>query len=181
LVRTNHNIITMQTPYMKAVLNEAVSGLQSDTVEGVIHDLEYGGGTVDLHITSALDPYLKRWVPVLISIIFGRAAPVYFSHWVSLFDSYEKVETWEDFANIFPGITMDWSVAMEQSFFDALLEHAHSHLGNMDIERSDLHAFTRKCQVHFKRIVTRILKNAKLVPPRQRDGFQADGVKIESR
>ena len=31
-------LISMQTPYMKEVLLEASSGLQSDTVEGVIHE-----------------------------------------------------------------------------------------------------------------------------------------------
>ena len=172
LMSQHNNIITMQTPYMKSVLNQGASGLQSDTVEGVIHDFEYTSGTVDIHFTSALDPIQQRWVPVLVSIIFGRAAPVFYSHWKSLFNSYDNVSTWEEFSNIFTGITVDWSTAMEQSFLDSLLDHATTTLGGKDIQRSDLQSYLRKCEVHFKRILTRIKKNAKLVPPEKTNDFK---------
>ena len=172
LLGPSNNIITMQTPYMKSVLNQGASGLQSDTVEGVIHDFEYTSGTVDIHFTSALDPVTQRWVPVLISIIFGRAAPVFYSHWTSLFNSYENVSTWEEFSNIFVGITVDWSQALEQSFLDSLLDHATTTLGKTDMQRSDLQAYLRKCEVHFKRILTRLKKDTKLVPPDKRNDFK---------
>jgi len=122
LLGPSNNIITMQTPHMKSALNQGASGLQSDTVEGVIHDFECTSGTVDIHFTSALDPVQQRWMPTLVSVIFGRAAPFFNSHWNSLFNSYENVSTWEEFSNIFVGITVNWSQATEQSFLDSLLD-----------------------------------------------------------
>ena len=47
-------IITLQSSYMREVLLEASSGLQSDTLEGVIHDPKYSGN-VDIHFTSSYD------------------------------------------------------------------------------------------------------------------------------
>ena len=88
------NVISVQSPYMKAILNEQNSGLQTDTVEGVIQDRSYTKGPVDIHITSAYDSILQRWVPVLVSIIFGRTKKHYSSHWLTLFESYENAQTW---------------------------------------------------------------------------------------
>ena len=59
--------ITMQNDHMRKDLRERASGLQSDTVEGVIHDDEFAGN-IDLHITSCFDMILQGWVPVLISV-----------------------------------------------------------------------------------------------------------------
>ena len=38
IAKHDKNIITLQSPYMKKVLHEAASSLQSDTVEGAIFD-----------------------------------------------------------------------------------------------------------------------------------------------
>ena len=46
-------IITLQSSYMREVLLEASSGLQSDTVEGVIHDPKYCGN-VDTHFNPVM-------------------------------------------------------------------------------------------------------------------------------
>jgi len=52
LLGPSNGIITMQTPYMKSVLNQGTSGLQSDTVEGVIHDFECCALLAQLTFTS---------------------------------------------------------------------------------------------------------------------------------
>ena len=114
-------IITLQSPHMKNVLNEGSGGLQSDTVEGVIDDPNYEGN-IDIHFTSAYDEVLLRWVPVLTSIIFGRSKTNFRPHWRVLFQAYADIKTWDDFMNVFPGITMDWSEAEGESFLDELME-----------------------------------------------------------
>ena len=61
-------IITVQTSSVKEVLNDAFSGPQSVTVEGVIHDLDCGGD-IHLQFTSAFDNILLER-PALDSTIF---------------------------------------------------------------------------------------------------------------
>ena len=94
-------IITLQSSYVREVFLEPSSGLQSDTLEGVIHDPQYSGN-VDIHFTSSYDCCLQKWVPVLISLIFGRTKNHYASHWKSLFNSYgeEVNESWNAFKKI---------------------------------------------------------------------------------
>ena len=43
LAKADRGIITVQSPFMKSVLLEATSGLQSDTIEGVILELNFDG------------------------------------------------------------------------------------------------------------------------------------------
>jgi len=64
--------VLSQTDYMQQVLGEANSGLQSDMVEGVIHDPDFDG-KIDIQFTSAFDDIVQRWVPVLITVMFGRS------------------------------------------------------------------------------------------------------------
>ena len=52
-------IITLKSSYMREVLVEASSGLQSDTVEGAIHNPQYSGN-VDIHLTSSYDYCLQH-------------------------------------------------------------------------------------------------------------------------
>ncbi len=121
------SIISLQTPYMREVLLEATSGLQTDTVEGVINDISFSG-KIDIHFTSAYEPILRRWVPVLISILFGREKQDYHSHWITLFESYgaEANKDYESFKKAFPGVTTDWSSSLGLAFIDAIKCHARS-------------------------------------------------------
>jgi hypothetical protein len=114
---------TMQTPHMRRVLLEASSGLQSDTVEGVIHDHDYSG-KIDIQFTSGYDCVLRRWVPVLISVIFGRTKKHFAAHWKWLFESYGCQDDWQQFTTLFPGLTLDWSDAEGESFLDKLVSFA---------------------------------------------------------
>ena len=130
---------------MREVLLEASSGLQSDTVEGVIHDPQYSGN-VDIHFTSSYDCYLQKWVPVFISLIFGRTKNHYASHWKSLFKSYgdEVNESWNAFKNKFPGVTLDLSDALGTSFNEILFEHATTTLGQLSVSSEGRHTFILK-------------------------------------
>ena len=159
------HIITLQSKPMKALLHEGASTLQSDTVEGAIADHDYPGN-VDVHFTSIYDQLLHKWNPVLISIIFGRTKEHFANHWSSLLNSLsdDVNANWKSFSEKFPGVTMDWSDAMGQSFLDALMRHAAVKLGKKDITREETRSFSRKCYVHFKRSFHRVLSNGSVVP-----------------
>ena len=158
---------------MREVLLEAMSGLQSDTVEGVIHDPQYSGN-VDIHFTSSYDCYLQKWVPVLISLISGRTKNHYAPHWKSLFNSYgdEVNESSNAFKNKFPGVTLDWSDALGTSFNEVLFEHATTTLGQLSVQSEDIHSYSRKCDVHFFWSVTHIAQNGNCVPAEKEGKFR---------
>ena len=143
-------IISLQSDYMRQVLNDAAGGLQSDTVEGVINELEYNKGSLDIHFTSAFDQYQDRWVPVLISIIFGRKAEVFSAHWMTLLKSYDDIKTWEEFKDIYPGTTIDWSSALGKAICKTLVEFAKRELGKVLLEE-ETYSFVRKFQRKKKR------------------------------
>jgi hypothetical protein len=156
IFKKGQGVINMQSENMRAVLNECGSGLQSDTVEGVLHEPDFGG-TVDLQITSMFDLTLKCWVPVLMSIIFGRTKKHFAAHWRALFQGFE-CENWTEFAALFPGVTLDWSDAEGESFLDELVEHSKG-----TIDHEEARTFVLKCSVHFKQSLTRIVKNMGVV------------------
>jgi hypothetical protein len=165
------NLISMQTPYMKEVLLEAASGLQSDTVEGLIHEVEFSG-KCDIHFVSCYDHILCRYVPVLMSIIFGRSKTHYAASWQSLFKSYDSFTSWEEFKANFPGTTLDWSDAEGLSFVQTLLKHATEELREPELTASSVISFLRKCDVHFKRSVRKLAKNEKIVPATKEKRFR---------
>ena len=107
---------------MREVLREGASGLQTDTIEGVIHSTEYAG-VADVHFTTAFDRINCVWVPVLMSLIFGRTKAHYAAHFKKLFESYNTNNDWDSFQDAFTGVTIDWSAAEGSGFLDALLEH----------------------------------------------------------
>ena len=93
---------------MKEVLLEGASGLQSDTIEGAIEDSEFPGEG-HVHFTSAHDSINCKWVPVLMSLLFGKSKNHCKSHWKSLFASHgeEVNKSWKTFTEHFPGTTVD--------------------------------------------------------------------------
>ena len=77
---------------------------------------------------------------------------------IPFFNSYgdEVNESWNAFENKFPGVTCDWSDALGTSFNEVLFEHATTTLGQLSIQREDIHSYSRKCDVHFLWSVTHI-------------------------
>ena len=161
-----HRIFTFQTKYMQEVLQELEAGFQSDTIEGIIHDPMYNSSTVDLHFTSAYDKLVGRYVPVLISIVFGRTADSFYRHFVHLFSSLsaETNQSWHTFKEQFPGITCDWSAALNKAYNQAILDHTRSLPGGENLTESDMQAFFRSCSVHFMRSLLKVVQNAKAIP-----------------
>ena len=73
-------IISFQSSYMREVLSEFSGGIQTDTIEGVIFDAEFSD-MVFIHFTSAYDKLNLCWVPVLMSLLFGKTTQHYSAHW----------------------------------------------------------------------------------------------------
>lgn len=119
----------------------------------------------DVHFISTFDTTLVRWVPVMISIVFGRTKETYQEIFQCLLDKFsENLFSWEDFTSSFPGCTMDWSQAEGAGFKLALAKHAKEKFGK-DMSASDMHSYLRKCEVHFIRSLNRVRDNARVVPP----------------
>ena len=53
----------------------------------------------------------------------------------------------------------------------SLLQFAREELGEVDLETQDILSFLRKCDVHFKRSVTALTKNANIVAPEKKKNF----------
>ena len=171
--KSSPTIITMQSPYMRDVLQEASAGFQSDTIEGIIRDPNYVASTVDLHFTTGFDRITGRWVPVLISIVFGRSKESFVPHWDALLayaiPEEQEITTWEAFKNHFPGVTCDWSQALGQSYLEVLEQFAHTFPDGESVQKEDCKPFYRLCGVHFKRSLNRISRNKKYVPEGRKD------------
>lgn len=152
-------VFTIQTEGQKWLVNNTPCGLVSDTVHGIIHDLDFKG-KLFVHFTSAFDPILAKWVPVLSSVIAGLTKTAYARHWSVLLDSVELDDptSWDEFQEKFPGVTLDWSDAEAESLGDVLVAKAKGKL-TTDQTRS----FVQKCEVHFKRSVSRIIRNGRIV------------------
>ena len=163
---------TMQSDYMRKVLNESVTGFQSNTVEGAMHDMEFVGN-MDIHFTSCFDNILRQWVPVLISIVFGRSTTHFSEHWKVFFNSFDDKanSSWDSFKAAFPGVSVDWSSALGKSFIITLESHAKS-INHASITRDEVRTFVKKCSVHFKRSMLRVAQNGAAVPPSQQQEFR---------
>ena len=167
---TGTNYIIMQLPWMVEVLQETAIGFQTDTSEGSILEHDLFDGTCDLHMISAYSAILKRWVPVLLAIIFGRSADDYKPCFEAVFDSYEA-DSWEDFINHdenFCGFSRDWSEAERKAISEALKEFALCKF-NKTLTDEEVGSFQRSCMVHFERSFRRVLKNGNIIPAEEAD------------
>ena len=173
IVDLHAQVISMQTDGMREVLQNTVGGLQTDTVEGIVTDADFNGHA-HVHFTSAFCTIQMRWVPVLISIVFGQTHRHFQRHWKFVLESLADTvnDSWESFCKGFPGVTMDWSLALSKGFKCALIAHAKNHLGKHDLTESDVDSFLRFCSVHFKRSVTRLARNSNVVPHKQTKRIQ---------
>lgn len=166
-------VIHMQSAYMRTVMNMAHenSSYQSDTIEGVVYDLDHLDGQISIHFTSAFDSVQQKWVPILISILFGRSTNDYHEHWKHLLGSFDA-SNWKEFQETFPGISVDWSEAERKGHVMAFMEHAKEkyHVQNFTEEHS--YSYLRKCDVHFKRARQRVRQNASIVPSNKKSSFK---------
>ena len=165
-------IIHLQSEFMRSILNnEEHSGFQSDTIEGVIYDLDHADEEISIHFTSGFDPVLGRWVPVLMSILFGRSANEYCDHWKRLLSTF-KADNWKQFKATFPGITVDWSEGERKGHVKAFKEFAKEKFRIHNLSEDVTYEHLRKCDVHFKRSRQRVLQNGSIVPPKKKQTFR---------
>ena len=64
----------------------------------------------------------------------------------------------------FPGVTLDWSDDLETSFNEVLFEHATTTLGQLSVQREDIHSYSRKCDVYFLQSATCIAQDGNWGP-----------------
>jgi len=137
----------------------------------MIYDREHSGGEISLHFSSAFDPILNKWGPVLMSIMFGRSANDYRDHYTELLQSYEATN-WKQFDESFPGMTVDWSEGERKGYVDAFVNHVRTSFEKWDFNNNDANTYLRKCDVHFKRSRQRIIQNNGLVPVKKEKEFK---------
>ena len=163
--------IIMQTAFMKTRLSARESSLETDSVEGFIEDEHCS--TVNLAITSGYCPTVNRNVPLLLSILFGKSAAHYEQHFSWLFKTMDmsyNFEEWSNDENGFPGNTCDFSDA-ERSGFEAAIRTYCSIIADTPL---DFNMHFRCCNVHFKRTLSRIARNAAVIPPsKEKEFYQA--------
>ena len=161
--------IVMQDNDMISLLQKAESPIQTDTVEGFIYEHDLYEREVNATMTSTFDPILQFWVPVCIYLLFWKSANDYRNHWRQVFSSYESPK-WDEFIDIFPGNTSDFSDALRISFFLELKDLA---LKKWDVSLTDedIIPVYRFCDVHFERSRRRVAQNHNIIPPSLTDTF----------
>jgi len=161
LVDNNPHII-LQHDDMINLLIDGDSPMQTDTVEGFLYEPRMKESqSPNLTITSTYDFTLNRWVPVCVSILFGKSTADYNNHWNHVLTS-SNYDSLKDFEDRFPGNTSDFSDALRKSFFESV-EHFVSTTFQKKIEKEKIASFYEFCQVHFLRSKSRVAKNRSVV------------------
>ncbi|NCF93897.1 MAG: hypothetical protein GWQ05_23495 [Verrucomicrobiaceae bacterium] len=140
---------------------------QSDSIEGWIKDTDFPEMIVT--ISSTHSKILRRHVPVVMSVTFGRTRQHYARHFALLFDSIGH-PTLEDFNSEFPGNISDFSDQLRKGFEIALREKYKVPETDPPIDVVGLHQF---CHVHFKSSASRVAKSFFLVPKAKNKMFWA--------
>eukprot|EP00978_Attheya_sp_CCMP212_P032436 scaffold126575_cov67-Attheya_sp.AAC.4 len=137
---------------------------------GFIVDLEWNKD-VNITITSTYDEILKKSIIVCPStIMFGKSAKHYHSHFMAALKSYVKEDSAEEFIEKLPGNTCDFSDAERGvGFFSAMAEYLKQSYG-MEVEQKTLVSLYRFCNVHFMRSMTRVARNHGDIPHAKEEG-----------
>jgi hypothetical protein len=178
-VALNNGHICIATVFMRDQLLLRESPFQTDTIEGFIVDAECPGA--NLTMTSGYCSLLRRTIPLFVTILMGKSKRDYALHFSALFKAMRmstNIRDWYESRSrsieegapsstpvSFPGNTSDFSEAERLGFENALRAHC-SYEGKLSMDR-----FYRCCQVHYKRSVLRLMKNSRIVPPKQREVF----------
>jgi hypothetical protein len=157
--------IVMQNDDMMRILNAAQSPMQTDSVEGFILDHDVSGDP-NVTISSMFDMDLQKWVPVCISILFGKSALHYEQHWSSVFSCINGI-FWDEFMEEFPGNTCDFSDALRIGFTNALKDL-------FDVDDRDINSLHNFCDVHFQQSRSRVSRNSGIIPSEKEEDFIAD-------
>ena len=148
--------------------NEIQFSIQSDAIESYINRPLYTTQKPYIMITSTYCNLYDGWVPMIISIMIGKAEGCQKKHFYSLLKNY-PFKTVEEFSTVFHGNTSDMEIAQLNGFVTAVellinerkpsSQDAWINVGNDFTARS-----WRCCEVHFKRNVTKLCSMTDIVP-----------------
>ena len=155
-IRSTDGHISVQTNFIQQHCQDLVSSMQTDSVHGIISDDHYAD--INIAFTSAYCPVLKRTLPLIMSILFGRSSLHYKQHFLALLKSL-PFEDWADFDQNFPGMTCDFADAERIGFQQAVIEHFGISEDEFILERH--YGF---CSIHFERSVVRVRRNGAVIP-----------------
>ena len=168
-ITSKHGIIALQDKGMTRMVKEAASCLGTDTIEGFLHEPNAPPKKYNMTVTSGYDHLLHRWVPLQISILFGKSAEDYKKHWDYFLPQYECT-SWREFKNKFTGNTSDFADAIKKGFCMSLAELA-AKVFKVELQEHDMGMFYKCCRVHFARSRTRVSKISSVVHPQRKKQF----------
>ena len=167
--------IVIATESMQERCRVGTHPFQTDTLEGTV-DSVYFPGQINVTMTSTWCPIVDGQVPVLVSILYGKSTESYKAHFKYLFDFFvdgkKDMSTIEEFCEMFPGNTCDFSEAERKGFFAALDDIIQSEYGStMTSEMKE--QLYRYCEVHFKKNLEKAASISKAVDPSRKDEFKS--------
>jgi len=170
---SDHPIILLQDEKMIELAKKGEFPMETDTVESYfLEKNNVATKQPNLTITSTYDPVAERWVPIQISVLFGRTIKDYRRHWDALIPLIcTDYESWEDVKLNFPGNTSDFADAIMTSFFQSMREYLKNTY-DVTVPDADLNDFYDYCRVHFKRHIESISKLQHIVPRKRRQEFK---------
>ena len=154
------NTLEMDDDMMRLLI-QGESPIQTDTIEGFLLPEANATKSPNITISSCFDVILNCWVPVCVSLLFGKSERDYKNHFNQVFLSF-KCESFDEFKEIFPANTSNFSEAMRLEFFSALKDLSRTEW-NLEIEDSQIIQFYKFCDVHFKRSMSLVTRNRSVV------------------
>ena len=73
--------LIFQDDDMEEMMKKPTGPFQTDSIEGFVVEVSLEDKQINLTITSMFDVLLQRWVPLCISILFGKSEGDYRQHW----------------------------------------------------------------------------------------------------
>jgi len=137
--------ISIQSDYLRQWCLDLDCALQSDSVHGIIKDDHFKD--INVTFTSAVCPFLKQPIALVMTIMFGHTKEHYYRHFLVIVESL-PFPTWDDFKAGFLGMTGDFSDAERIGFIMAIMEFYN--ISNEDIVVQEIYQF---CEVHYNRSV----------------------------
>ena len=161
--------LIFQDDDMQEMMKVPTGPFQTDSIEGFVEEASLEEKQINLTITSMFDILLQRWVPICISILFGKSEGDYRQHWEQVFSCIDG-DNWEAFDKNFIGNTSDMSDAIRNAFYSKYKNIAKTKFGK-DLTEEDILKKYKFFMVHFKRSQLRVANNHAVVHPDKRKDF----------
>ncbi|KAF9322071.1 hypothetical protein BG006_002482, partial [Podila minutissima] len=135
--------ISVQSDYLRQWCLDHDCSLQSDSIHGIIKDDHFKD--INITFTSAVCPFLKQPMPLMMTIMFGCTKEHYYRHFLVVVESL-AFPPWDDFKAGFLGMTGDFSDAERLGFVMAIMNFYN--ISNDDVVVEEVYRF---CEVHYDR------------------------------